>query len=543
LRLNPAEVRGHGYRIHGVRLRERHAPRPSVHPFPEVHMPRKHPIDRQHLGAFLALAFAPAACVDAPLPADPAPLDAEARLDVQSQDGELGYEVVILAEEYDRSSTNAINNSGATVGPHFPEGLPGPSRPFLWRDGAHAVWGEAPAFTAADINNAETVVGAISETGDGGSYARAAVWHGVEAGFANFQALPVPEHTVQSWATGVNGPGMIVGEVRVVLEGTNTVAKRVIWHDAASLPNTVLEPLDGFAMSIIGHRINGAGYVTGANRRSADGAPEGVAVVWRVNGGSERVQPVSLPHLSGSNSSALGISDDGAVVGQSGHVPGSLDAPPQAVLWRYLGGGAWRHPINLAPSDRHFREAVDVTNRGVDGAIRIAGRIGSNQGPRAVVWTVDDLDNVEMQVLPAPPGFHPNRSTSGARAINEEGWIAGYAQDHGSDHPIAVLWKPLTEPSEPVPPPGDELVPGFTYSCGNGDTCHFTDTSTGDPTGWDWSMPGGSPAAAAGEPTASTTYSSAGSYTVTLEVSRGLATASAERTIACRRQGPNLRCR
>jgi uncharacterized membrane protein len=483
LRLNPAEVRGHGYRIHGVRLRERHATPFSIHPHPEVQMPSRPAVGRRYLGAFLALAFAPAACVDAPLPADPAPLDAEARLDVQSQEGELGFEVVVLAEGYERSSSNAINNSGATVGPHFPEGLPGPSRPFLWRDGEPPVSGEAPALTATGINDEGTVVGTISQTGHWGSDARAAVWHGVQAGFANFQALPVPAHTVQSLATGVNGAGMIVGEVRVVLEGTDAVGKRVIWHDAASLPATILEPLDGFEMSITAHRINGAGYVTGANRRWEDGAPERVAVVWRVNDGGERVEPVSLPHLSGRNSGALGISEDGAVVGQSGHVPGSLHAPPQAVLWRYLEGGEWRHPINLAPSDRHFREASDVTSRDAEGTIRIAGTVGLNQGRRAVVWVVDDLDNVEMQMLPAPPGFHPNRSTSAARAINEEGWIAGYAQDHGADHPIAVLWKPVREPSEPVPPPGDELVAGFTYGCGNGDTCHFTDTSTGDPTG------------------------------------------------------------
>jgi PKD repeat protein len=95
---------------------------------------------------------------------------------------------------------------------------------------------------------------------------------------------------------------------------------------------------------------------------------------------------------------------------------------------------------------------------------------------------------------------------------------------------------------DPTPPPSDQLQASFTYNCGNGDTCHFTDTSTGGPTAWSWDFTGGNPSSAP-TPNASTRYNSAGDKLVTLEVSRDGATHTTEQTITCRQQGPNLRCR
>jgi len=93
-----------------------------------------------------------------------------------------------------------------------------------------------------------------------------------------------------------------------------------------------------------------------------------------------------------------------------------------------------------------------------------------------------------------------------------------------------------------VPPPSDPLEASFTYNCGNGTTCSFTDTSSGAPTSWSWNMPGGNPSSATTQ-NASTNYSTAGDKVVTLTVTRGVQSSTASQTITCRQQGPNLRCR
>jgi hypothetical protein len=98
------------------------------------------------------------------------------------------------------------------------------------------------------------------------------------------------------------------------------------------------------------------------------------------------------------------------------------------------------------------------------------------------------------------------------------------------------------DPGPGDPPPTEPLQASFTYNCGNGTTCSFTNTSTGSPTSSSWSMPGGNPSTAT-TTHASTTYSSAGSKVVTLTVTLGSESSSASQTITCRQQGPNLRCR
>ena len=52
-----------------------------------------------------------------------------------------------------------------------------------------------------------------------------------------------------------------------------------------------------------------------------------------------------------------------------------------------------------------------------------------------------------------------------------------------------------------------------------GDTVTFTDTSTGTPTQWSWTLPGGTPATSAAQNPA-IVYSTAGDYTVTLQASK-----------------------
>ena len=63
---------------------------------------------------------------------------------------------------------------------------------------------------------------------------------------------------------------------------------------------------------------------------------------------------------------------------------------------------------------------------------------------------------------------------------------------------------------------------------GSGTT--FTDVSTGPPTSWTWSFPGGNPASYVGQTPPTITYSTSGSYTVSLTVSDGVTTDTKTKT-------------
>jgi hypothetical protein len=94
------------------------------------------------------------------------------------------------------------------------------------------------------------------------------------------------------------------------------------------------------------------------------------------------------------------------------------------------------------------------------------------------------------------------------------------------------------------PPGTPPLQADFTYNCGNGPSCTFTDASSpaGVATSFSWSFPGGSPVSDSG-PSASTTYSAAGTYSVTLTASGNGQMDTETKEIQCRLQGRNLRCR
>lgn len=78
---------------------------------------------------------------------------------------------------------------------------------------------------------------------------------------------------------------------------------------------------------------------------------------------------------------------------------------------------------------------------------------------------------------------------------------------------------------------GPAPVAGFTLSPSSGDAplaVTFTDTSTGGPSTWDWDFGNGQTSSLQNP---STTYSTAGTFTVTLTVSDGLSSTTATRTV------------
>jgi len=266
--------------------------------------------------------------------------------------------------------------------------------------------------------------------------------------------------------------------------------------------------------------VNDVGVVLGSLLR--DG--RAIAVEWTVSESGEITGPLERPR--GSTAAALAINNDGDIVGPVGARAELVTASGTVVSLERLRQGDG----SIIP--------YDLTAR-IDGIVRVVG----TSGDRAAVWTVDAArgEVVSSQYLDMPEG---NYSRAHARAINADGWVAGYARDLDADREVAMLWKPVGDPGDPTPPPPNgDLQASFTYDCSNGSTCQFTDTSTGDPDTWSWTFSGGTPADANTQDDASTMYQSAGTYTVSLEVTRGDEKSDVEQDITCRQQASNLRCR
>jgi PKD repeat protein len=86
--------------------------------------------------------------------------------------------------------------------------------------------------------------------------------------------------------------------------------------------------------------------------------------------------------------------------------------------------------------------------------------------------------------------------------------------------------------SQQVEVVGQEAVASFTSSEANGClpfTVTFEDTSTGSPTGWNWTFPGGIPSTST-EQNPTVVYNSAGTFDVNLEVTNPAGTSSVEQT-------------
>lgn len=85
------------------------------------------------------------------------------------------------------------------------------------------------------------------------------------------------------------------------------------------------------------------------------------------------------------------------------------------------------------------------------------------------------------------------------------------------ENPVTVNTdQPPVFPEEP-----DPIIPNFTVDVNEiieGETVHFTDQSTEDPTAWSWSFPGGTPSEST-EQNPTVRYNTPGTYSVTLTVS------------------------
>jgi gliding motility-associated-like protein len=123
-------------------------------------------------------------------------------------------------------------------------------------------------------------------------------------------------------------------------------------------------------------------------------------------------------------------------------------------------------------------------------------------------------------LLPASANNNPNVRI-GFRWVNDVDGV-------GTDPSFAVDDITLSTPVAGPP------VAAFTASANNicaGSCINFTDNSTGNPTGWTWSFPGGSPATSNVQNPANICFNTAGTYTVTLTAANANGTNSTTQTI------------
>jgi hypothetical protein len=111
------------------------------------------------------------------------------------------------------------------------------------------------------------------------------------------------------------------------------------------------------------------------------------------------------------------------------------------------------------------------------------------------------------------------------------GDFAGHALLYGWHHGNLCV---KTDGGVQPPGPDPELVAGFTYSCNNTRQCTFTDNSTGSiATANAWTFQNGDPGSFTGAGKPEVTYSSAGKHSVTLAVTDGTTTATANGEVSC----------
>ena len=329
-----------------------------------------------------------------------------------------------------------------------------------------------------------------------------------------------------SWsADHINDQGVVSGHIRYLNENEDGVLLRgAVWLPPYEDEPMTVSPLEEHVSSFAYH-VSQSGIITGISYTDQENLE---IVRWQLQEDG-------------------GISEPVVVQGEEGY--------------RFYGGGdrvnntgdiavnqnGWTSPallradniIELGLLTNHESGNVTaISDPESSGLIHLSGFSGDDDR-RAVYWSVSASGEVSGPIdlgLPAN-----NYESSSARGINNRGWISGLSNRKGSGQ-RPTLWYSVQggdngdDGDEPAPPSGD-LTASFDYSCGNSDTCTFTDTSTGDDIvsrDWDPELNNSD----------QITFTDAAQHTVTLTITdSGGNSASASETINCRshpRHG--LRC-
>ena len=311
---------------------------------------------------------------------------------------EINVEITLLGDLGGwQTGATAINESGQIAG----YGLtPTGGRAFLWTNGVMKNLGAPPGFDhsrAEGLNNRGQVVGYSMTERNGAWQSRAWVWSR-EAGM---RLLPGSDH---STAMAINDAGMVVGNARRP-DGTFGVA---VWFNdqITFLPREVWTAYD----------INARGQVVGdaALVQEIGWGFWPTAYVWSRESGLQYVNT-----LRGSLGSALGINDNGDVVGWGPHATDD----EMVHGWVSRRGVASSLGFHGGPNS----VGVKVAANGL-----IVGR-GLDQG---VLWSA----NGAMLMLPGPDGTVFTEILD----VNSRGEVVGSAQvqePNGEWTQRAVRWR------------------------------------------------------------------------------------------------------
>jgi uncharacterized membrane protein len=199
----------------------------------------------------------------------------------------------------------------------------------------------------------------------------------------------------------------------------NTVGQVVGWSHSDSLYYAALWDTNGDIVVLGG----GTEHWSGAQDINSCGQ---VAWTWGLSDGKQRAcrwdktnGATTLPLLPNADfSEANAINDSGWIVGKSGN---------HAVLW-----GAAGSILDLGTSSLQYGNGAEGINN--------HGQIVGELGGRAVLWNADGMIAADLDAL------LDDSSGTGASAINDDGWVAGYRLDeYGNEQP--VVWELVPEPS------------------------------------------------------------------------------------------------
>lgn len=229
-----------------------------------------------------------------------------------------------------------------------------------------------------------------------------------------------------SGAQDINNAGQVVGESQY---------SAFLW--TPSTPNGTTGTMT--ALNTLGpqqsqaYDINASGQVVGF------AGPFGRPFLWTPNTPNGPVGTVvDLGTLNGGPSAARGINDVGQVVGSSGDAIGS----------GYLGAFLWTPSAPNATTGTMTDLGAVVGGGpayGINNAGQVVGRAGASLSARAFLWTPYVPNGTTGAVTNLVGLGGPNHRLVGAYAINDAGWVVGYA-DSSDAHTRAFLWQPFPLP-------------------------------------------------------------------------------------------------
>ena len=167
-------------------------------------------------------------------------------------------------------------------------------------------------------------------------------------------------------------------------------------------------------------------------------------LLFQTVAGGKVVSSVPLPDLDAAGSVASAVSDAAMVAGSAS---GARHTVP--VIWYRGSTGAWTILPLAMPAGHSFGRALDITEPDGAGRVRVSGYsagAGTN-GYNAVKWTLDrDVAGIWRVISTQALAFLKGTSDSWGRALNNSGVVVGHSGQQ------AVLW-PTSGGIEALPTP------------------------------------------------------------------------------------------